>query len=339
MEPTMTKRSLTGIKPTGIPHIANYIGAIRPALALGEQYDAYYFIADYHALTTVKDRQTLIDLTYEVAAAWLAMGLNPDRVTLYRQSDVPETFELTWILGCVTPKGLMNRAHAYKAAVADAEAQGKADVDAGVNMGVYCYPVLMAADILLFSADVVPVGRDQSQHVEMTRDIAEKFNLAYGDVLRIPELVVSATSASILGLDGRKMSKSYANVLPLFAGPDEMARLVRRFKTDSTGADEPKDPESTGLFQIYREIAAPDDTRRVQAALEAGGMSWKELKDAVAALLDGFLAAPRERYRELMADKAQIRRVLAAGAERARPEAAAMLARVRHAIGRQPVSL
>src|SRR5439155_941253 len=178
MEPTMAKRSLTGIKPTGIPHIANYIGAIRPALALGEQYDAYYFIADYHALTTVKDRQTLIDLTYEVAAAWLAMGLNPDRVTLYRQSDVPETFELTWILG----------------------------------------------------------------------------------------------------LDGRKMSKSYANVLPLFAGPDEMARLVRRFKTDSTGADEPKDPESTGLFQIYREIAAPDDARRVRAALEAGRMSWKELK-------------------------------------------------------------
>ena len=182
----MTKRSLTGIKPTGIPHIANYIGAIRPALALSEQYDAYYFIADYHALTTVKDRQALIDLTYEVAAAWLAMGLNPDEVTLYRQSDLPEVFELTWILGCVTPKGLMNRAHAYKAAVAEAERQGKTDVDAGINMGVYYYPVLMAADILLFSADVVPVGRDQAQHLEMTRDIAEKFNLAYGDVADDP---------------------------------------------------------------------------------------------------------------------------------------------------------
>jgi len=335
----MAKRSLTGIKPTGIPHIANYIGAIRPALALGEQYDAYYFIADYHALTTIRDRRALIDLTYEVAAAWLAMGLNPDRVTLYRQSDLPETFELSWILACVTPKGLMNRAHAYKAAVAEAQAQGKADVDAGVNMGVYCYPVLMAADILLFSADVVPVGRDQSQHVEMTRDIAEKFNLTFGDVLTIPELVVSATSANILGLDGRKMSKSSGNVLPLFAGPDEMGRLIRRFKTDSTGADEPKDPESTGLFQIYREIAAPDDTRRIRAALEAGGMSWKDLKETVFGLLDAFLAGPRERYRELMADKAQIQRVLAAGAERARPQAAELLARVRHAVGREPISL
>jgi tryptophanyl-tRNA synthetase len=248
-------------------------------------------------------------------------------------------FELTWILGCVTPKGLMNRAHAYKAAVADAQAQGKADVDAGVNMGVYCYPVLMAADILLFSADVVPVGRDQSQHVEMTRDIAEKFNLTFGDVLTIPELVVSATSANILGLDGRKMSKSYGNVLPLFAGPDELARLIRRFKTDSTGAGEPKDPESNGLFQIYREIAAPDDTRRVRAALEAGTMSWKDLKETVFELLDGFLAGPRERYRELMADRAQIQRVLATGAERARPQAAELLARVRHAVGREPVNL
>ena len=335
----MTKRSLTGIKPTGIPHIANYIGAIRPALALSEQYDAYYFIADYHALTTVKDRRALIDLTYEVAAAWLAMGLNPDQVTLYRQSDLPEVFELTWILGCVTPKGLMNRAHAYKAAVAEAEKQGKTDVDAGINMGVYYYPVLMAADILLFSADVVPVGRDQSQHLEMTRDIAEKFNLTYGDILTIPELVVSSTAASILGLDGRKMSKSYRNVLPLFAGPDELARLIRRFKTDSTGAGEPKDPETTGLFQIYREIAAPRDAQRVRAALEDGGMSWKELKDAVFELLDGFLAGPRERYRELMADKAQIQRVLAAGAERARPEVAELLARVRYAIGREPLNL
>jgi tryptophanyl-tRNA synthetase len=248
-------------------------------------------------------------------------------------------FELTWILGCVTPKGLMNRAHAYKAAVAEAEKQGKADVDAGINMGVYYYPVLMAADILLFSADVVPVGRDQSQHLEMTRDIAEKFNLTYGDVLTVPELVVSSTAANILGLDGRKMSKSYNNVLPLFAGPDELARLIRRFKTDSTGADEPKDPESTGLFQIYREIAAPDDALRIQVALEGGGISWKELKDAVFELLDRYLAGPRERYAELMADKAQIQRVLAAGAERARPEAAELLVRVRHVIGRKPLNL
>lgn len=335
----MGKRSLTGIKPTGIPHIANYIGAIRPALALAGQYDAYYFIADYHALTTVRDRGTLARLTYEVAAAWLAMGLDPNRATLFRQSDVPETFELAWILGCVTPKGLLNRAHAYKAAVAAAQAQGKTDVDAGVTMGLYSYPVLMAADILVFSSDVVPVGRDQSQHVEMARDMAEKFNLAYGEVLTIPELLVSATAASILGLDGRKMSKSYDNVLPLFAEPAEMARMIRRFKTDSSGAGEPKNPHSTGLFQIYAEIAAPDDAARVREALEAGGMSWKELKDVVFGLLDGFLAKPRERYRELMADKGQIQHVLADGAERARPQAADLLARVRRAIGREAFSL
>ncbi len=334
----MEKRALTGIKPTGIPHIANYIGAIRPALALAGQYDAYYFIADYHALTTVRDRQTLARLTYEVAAAWLAMGLDPGRATLYRQSDIPETFELSWILGCVTPKGLLNRAHAYKAAVADAQAQGKTDVDAGVSMGVYSYPVLMAADILVFSSDVVPVGRDQSQHVEMARDMAEKFNLAYGAVLTVPELLVSETAASIPGLDGRKMSKSHDNVLPLFAEPAELARVIRRFRTDSSGAGEPKDAQRAGLFQIYREIAAPGDARRVREALETGGMSWRELKDAVFELLDGFLARPRERYRELMADKAQIQQVLAAGAERARPQAADLLARVRRAIGRETFS-
>ena len=287
---SMDRRSLTGIKPTGIPHVANYIGAIRPALALTESYDTYYFIADYHALTTVKDPQTLTDLTYEVAAAWLAMGLDPDRVTLYRQSDIPEVFELSWILGCVTPKGLMNRAHAYKAAVEHAQAKGKADLDADVNMGLYSYPVLMAADILIFSSDVVPVGRDQSQHVEMTRDIAGKFNLTYGEVLKVPELLVSPTAANILGTDGRKMSKSYGNVIPLFAEPDELRKLIRRFKTDSSAPDEPKDPESTGLFQIYREIADPEDTLRVRQALEAGAMSWKELKDQVFGLLNEFLA-------------------------------------------------
>ena len=330
---------LTGIKPTGIPHIANYIGAIRPALALSEQYDAYYFIADYHALTTVKDRQALIDLTYEVAAAWLAMGLDPDQVTLYRQSDLPRCSSSTWILGCVTPKGLMNRAHAYKAAVAEAEKQGKADVDAGINMGVYYYPVLMAADILLFSADVVPVGRDQSQHLEMTRDIAEKFNLTYGDVLTIPELVVSSTAASILGLDGRKMSKSYHNVLPLFAGPDELARLIRRFRPTPPGRTSRRTPRARACSRSTGRSPPRKTPSGFSAALEGGGMSWKELKDAVFELLDGFLAGPRERYRELMADKAQIQRVLAAGAERARPEAAELLARVRQAIGREPLSL
>jgi tryptophanyl-tRNA synthetase len=331
----MTKRALTGIKPTGIPHIGNYVGAIRPALALTHEYDAYYFIADYHALTTVTDPRELAELSYEVAAAWLAMGLDPSRVTMYRQSDVPEVFELTWILDCVTPKGLMNRAHAYKAAVQAAEEAGRVDVDGQVNMGLYNYPVLMAADILLFSSDVVPVGADQGQHVEIARDIAEKFNATYGDVLRVPQLQVRASAATILGRDGRKMSKSYGNVLPLFAEPDELRKLIRRFKTDSTAPDEPKEPESTGLFQIYREIAPTGDTEKVRDALEQGAMSWKDLKDVTFELLDGFLREPRERYRELMADRGQIRRVLVEGAERARPEAVDLLARVRAAIGRE----
>jgi tryptophanyl-tRNA synthetase len=334
-EPVVTrKRALTGIKPTGVPHIANYIGAIRPGLALTAEYDTYYFIADYHALTVIKDAAELTRLTYEVAAAWLAMGLDPAKSTIYRQSDLPEVFELSWILGCITPKGLMNRAHAYKAAVAEAEAEGKQDVDAGVNMGLFSYPVLMAADILLFSVDAVPVGRDQSQHIEYTRDIARRFNAIYGDVLTIPELVQSPTAASIIGDDGRKMSKSYGNVVPLFADSNTLRKLIRRYKTDSTGAHEPKDPDGSGLFQIHHEIAPAEDTSEVRRALESGEMPWGQLKDIVFELLEAFLKQPRERYRELMADKAQIHRILMEGAERARPEAAALLGRVRHAIGR-----
>lgn len=331
------KRSLTGIKPTGTPHIANYIGAIRPALALTQEYDSFYFIADYHALTVIRDPQELRTLTYEVAAAWLAMGLDPRNSTIYRQSDLPETFELTWLLSCVTPKGHMNRAHAYKAAVAQAEADGKADVDAGVNMGLYCYPILMAADILLFSADAVPVGKDQSQHLEVARDIAQKFNHAYGDVLKVPELLLSPTAASIIGSDGQKMSKSYDNTLPLFADTDSLRKLIRRYKTDSTGANDPKDPENSGLFQIYGEVAAPDDVAKVRHELESGDMSWGRLKDLVFETLDCFLEEPRVRYHELLADKAQIHRILAEGADRARPDAQRLLARVREAVGRVEV--
>lgn len=333
------KRALTGIKPTGAPHIANYIGAIRPALALTNEYDSYYFIADYHALTLIKNPRELTDLTYQVAAAWLAMGLDPERSTIYRQSDLPETFELSWILHCVTPKGMMNRAHAYKAAVDQAQAEGNTDVDAAVNMGVYSYPILMAADIILFSSHVVPVGRDQSQHVEYARDIAQKFNKLYGPTLQVPELLISPTAANIIGSDGRKMSKSYGNQIPLFAESAALRKLIRRYKTDSTGADEPKDAENSGLFQIYREVAPPEDADGVRKALEAGQMSWGQLKETLFEAVDGFLDEPRQRYRELMADRREIDRVLAAGAERARPEARALLARTREAIGRVEMRL
>jgi tryptophanyl-tRNA synthetase len=327
------KRALTGIKPTGAPHIANYIGAIRPALALTGEYDSFYFIADYHALTSIRNPEELAELTYEVAAAWLAMGLDPERSTIYRQSDLPETFELAWILNCVTPKGMMNRAHAYKAAVDQAVAEG-AEPDTHVNMGLYSYPVLMAADIILFSSHVVPVGRDQSQHVEYARDIAQRFNHAYGDTLRVPELLISPTAANIIGSDGRKMSKSYGNQIPLFAESPALKKIIRRYKTDSSGADEPKDAENSGLFQIYREIVSAEEAGSVKKALEAGDMTWGALKDLVFETLDGFLDEPRQRYRELMADRRQIDRILLAGAERARPEARDLLARTRAAIGR-----
>lgn len=330
----MKKRALTGIKPTGVPHIANYIGAIRPALELTEKYDSYYFIADYHALTVLKTPEELTNLTYEVAAAWLAMGLDPANSVIYRQSDVPETFELSWLLSCVAPKGLMNRAHAYKAAVAEAEAAAKSDVDSGVNMGLFSYPVLMAADILLFSTDVVPVGKDQSQHVEYARDLAQRFNSTYTETLRVPDLMLSSTAASILGSDGRKMSKSYGNTVPLFADSNTLRKLIRRYKTDSSGADDPKEADNSGLFQIYREIAAAEDSKQVREALETGNMSWGRLKETVFELLDDFLKEPRERYHELLADKAQIHSILNEGAERARPEAVAVLNRARKAVGR-----
>jgi tryptophanyl-tRNA synthetase len=338
------KRALTGIKPTGAPHIANYIGAIRPALALTDEYDSFYFIADYHALTTVRDPKELRDLTYEVAAAWLAMGLDPENSTLYRQSDLPETFELAWILNCITPKGMMNRAHAYKAAVDAAREQagpddgvdlkGGHDLDAGINMGVYDYPVLMAADIILFSSHVVPVGKDQSQHIEYARDIAQRFNHAYGNTLRVPELLLSPTAANIVGSDGRKMSKSYGNQIPLFAESPALKKIIRRYKTDSSGANDPKDAEASGLFQIYREIVSAEDAAALKKTLETGEMTWGALKDLVFETVDAFLEEPRARYRELMADVRQIDRILIAGAERARPEARALMARTREAIGR-----
>jgi len=264
------------------------------------------------------------------------MGLDPENSTLYRQSDLPETFELAWILNCITPKGMMNRAHAYKAAVDAAREQNgeDGDLDAGINMGVYSYPVLMAADIILFSSHVVPVGRDQSQHVEYARDIAQRFNHAYGNTLRVPELLLSATAANIVGSDGRKMSKSYGNQIPLFAESAPLKKIIRRYKTDSSGANDPKDAEASGLFQIYREIATAEEAAGMKKALETGEMTWGACKDLTYDCVDAFLEEPRARYRELMADVRQIDRILLAGAERARPEARELLARTREAIGR-----
>jgi tryptophanyl-tRNA synthetase len=329
------KISLTGIKPTGSPHIGNWVGMLRPALELTKRYSAFCFIADYHALTTVRHAQQLRQLTDEVTAAWLAFGLDPERVVLYRQSDLPEVFELTWVLSCVSPKGLMNRAHAYKAAVDRNRQEDVHDVDAGINMGLYSYPVLMAADILLFRADYVPVGKDQIQHVEMARDIAERFNAAFGPVLKLPEALVDEDEqvAALPGIDGRKMSKSYGNTIPLFCSSSELRRLVLRIKTDSSRPEDPKDPEASVLFQILQHFAPAEGTERVRKALEAGGLAWSELKQELFETLDAFLAEPREHYQALMADRAQLDKILAAGAEKARPLACSLLEDVRAAIG------
>ncbi|MCA9539755.1 MAG: tryptophan--tRNA ligase [Myxococcales bacterium] len=326
---------LTGIKPTGSPHLGNYLGAIRPALELAARPDTVplYFIADYHAVTSVHDKERLRHLTYEVAATWLACGLDPERCLFYRQSDIPEVFELSWLLSCFTPKGFMNKMHAYKAAVADNEAAGR-DPDDGVNIGLYTYPILMAADIVLFDCDLVPVGRDQVQHVEIARDIAERLNRALKNkkALRLPRPMVVEQAAVVTGLDGRKMSKSYDNTLPLFAPPKTLRKLINGIRTDSRPADAPKDPAESLIFELYKGLASPEDTQALAERYQAG-ISWGEAKQALFEAFERQFAEPRERYAELMANPERIDALLNEGAERARAIARRVLQRVRDALG------
>ncbi|GAC1473038.1 MAG: tryptophan--tRNA ligase [Chloroflexota bacterium] len=326
--------AVTGIKPTGTPHLGNYLGMIRPSLELAQRFEAFYFIADYHALTTVTDGQQMRDLTYEATATWLALGLDPTQVTLYRQSDVPGVCELTWILLCSTPKGLLNRAHAYKAAV-DSNRESGRDPDVGVSMGLFNYPVLMAADILYPSAHVVPVGLDQKQHIEITQDIAEAFNATYGPVLRVPEAIIEEEVMTVPGLDGRKMSKSYNNVIPILAPPKELRKAVMRIKTDSRPPEEPKDPEKDTIFQLFRQIAPADAVESMRQRYLQGGLGYGQAKEEFFQALDECFREPRERYEEMMADRGQLDRILSSGAERARERGTEVLARVRDAVGAQ----
>lgn len=324
--------ALTGIQPSGTPHIGNYLGMIRPALELAREYDAYYFLADGHALTTVRDAKLLREQTYETAAVMLALGLDPEGVVFYRQSDVPETFELAWILSCVAPKGLLNRAHAYKEAVAENESAGRPP-DEGVSLGLFGYPVLMAADILIVDAHVVPVGSDQKQHVEMARDIAEAFNRTYGDVLTLPEPLIDPSVATITGLDGRKMSKSYGNVVPIFAPDDELRKLVMRIVTDSRRPEEPKDPTTDNVFRIYEHVAAPEQVEAMRRRYTEGGVGYAEVKGDLTTILQERFAEPRARYEALMANRDEIDKMLGKGARRARLVAENVLNRVRRAVG------
>ncbi|ARP89933.1 tryptophan--tRNA ligase [Bordetella genomosp. 9] len=332
----MNTRVLTGITTSGTPHLGNYAGAIRPAIQASEQpgVDAFFFLADYHALIkTTEDPARVARSRLEIAATWLAAGLDPERVTFYRQSDIPEIPELCWLLTCVTPKGLMNRAHAYKAAV-DQNTEKGVDPDDGVSMGLFSYPVLMAADILLFNAHKVPVGRDQIQHLEMARDIAQRFNHLYGDeYFVLPEVVIAEEVATLPGLDGRKMSKSYNNTIPLFEGGASALRsAVMRIVTDSRQPGEPKDAENSHLYTLYRAFASAEASASFRQALEAG-MGWGDAKQALCDLLERDLAAMRERYVELMARPERIEEILMAGAEKARKLAVPFMARLRHAVG------
>lgn len=329
----MKKISLTGIKPTGTPHLGNFLGAIRPALSLTETYDTVYFIADYHALTTVHDGAEMNDNIHKVAATWLALGLDPQKGLFYKQSDIPEIFELSWALSCFTPKGFMNRAHAYKAKVEANRAENQ-DFDTNINMGLYCYPCLMDADILMFNADVVPVGKDQKQHVEFARDIAIRFNKQYGkDVFTVPEPLIQETTDVIPGLDGRKMSKSYDNTIEIFLEPKALKKKIGRIVTNSQGIEEKKDPDTCNVFRLYRLFATPEQTADLAEHYRAGGMGWGYAKGELQKVLEETFGAAREKYNDLMAHPERIDEILHAGAEKARPIAREHMDCIRELLG------
>ena len=327
------KRVLTGITTSGTPHLGNYVGAIRPAVAasLDAGVEAYLFLADYHALIKCQDPEQVAQSSLEIAATWLASGLDPERAHFYRQSDIPEVTELSWILTCNAAKGLMNRAHAYKAAV-QANNEGGEDPDFGITMGLFSYPVLMAADILIFNAHDVPVGRDQIQHVEMARDIAQRFNHNFSDVFTLPQAVVGEHVAVLQGLDGRKMSKSYGNTIPLFGTPKQLQKSINKIKTNLLKPGEPKNPDDATVFQIWSAFASDSERERMRGDFLAG-IGWGEAKKQLFELVNAELAEPRERYMELMASPARVEEILQAGAERLRPQSKALLERVRDAVG------
>ena len=325
------KKILTGITTTGTPHLGNYVGAIRPAIASSneKEHDSFLFLADYHALIKSKDPEALRRSCLEIAATWIASGLDIDKTYFYRQSDIPEILELNWILSNFTAKGLMNRAHAYKAAVDDNE---KADPDKGITMGLFSYPILMAADILMFKATHVPVGQDQVQHIEMTRDIAQRFNHQYGEIFAIPQGVIDQESAVLPGLDGRKMSKSYGNIIPLFCDSKTLRKHVMKIKTNSLEPGEPKSSEDCLLFDIYKSFASDSQTSSIKKDLE-GGISWGDAKNQLYELLDEQLSSYRLRYDELMSDPSYLDKVLRDGAERAREVAHTNLNEIKSVIG------
>jgi tryptophanyl-tRNA synthetase len=333
MSLTPVTRYLTGITTTGTPHLGNYVGAIRPAVQASRRAGTqnFYFLADYHALIKCDEPARIQRSTLEIAACWLAAGLDPEQVFFYRQSDIAEVTELTWLLTCVTGKGLLNRAHAYKAAV-DKNLAAGSDPDADVTAGLFMYPVLMAADILLFKAHKIPVGRDQVQHIEMARDMAQSFNHLYGEHFVAPEAAVDDAVAMLPGLDGRKMSKSYDNIIPLFAPPAQIRRQIAGIVTDSRAPGEPKQVEGSAVFQIYQAFASREETQALRQAY-ADGIAWADAKQLLFERIDREVAPMRERHDALVAHPAELERTLRAGADKARALAKPFLAELRAAVG------
>jgi tryptophanyl-tRNA synthetase len=330
------KRVLTGITTTGTPHLGNYVGAIRPAIEASREdaNESFYFLADYHALIKCQDPAAVQQSTKEIAATWLALGLDTSKAVFYRQSNIPQITELCWILSCICAKGLMNRAHAYKASVDANMAEGE-DADKAITMGLFSYPVLMAADILMFGASHVPVGKDQIQHVEMARDMAQRFNHIYGNhssILTLPDYVVDEHVAVLQGLDGRKMSKSYGNTIPLFLPEKQLKKHINKIKTNLLEPGEAKDPDSSTVFQIWQAFATADQTAAMRQAF-AEGIAWGEAKKQLFELINAELAEARERYHDLMERPQDIEEQLQAGAAKARAISEPLMAEVRQAVG------
>lgn len=329
----MSKIILTGIKPTGMPHLGNYIGAIQPALELAQNpsITSCLFVADYHSLTTIHNAQTLNQMIHQVSAAWLACGLNPKKTTIYRQSDIPELFELNWILSCMTPKGLMNRGHSYKALVQANRLAGRKNEESGVNMGVYNYPILMSADILLFSADEVPVSEDQKQHIEMARDIALKFNHTFKtQILKPPKSLVK--TKLLPGLDGEKMSKSKENHIPLFCSSKDLRKAIMKIKTDSSDPDAPKNPEESIIFSIYKAFASKQQTEELRDKYRKG-IGWGEAKQLLYLLLEEHLSEKRKVYESLIKEPEKVNSILKEGAKKGREKISPLMRKIRKTIG------
>jgi len=317
-------RSLSGIKPTGTPHLGNYLGMIKPAIQLQKTHETFYFIADYHALTSTRDPGKLREYTNDLTAIFAALGMDFENHAFFRQSDIPEVTELTWILSCITSKGMMERAHAYKDAVSKEQ---------DVSMGLFCYPVLMACDILIYDSNFVPVGQDQRQHLEITRDLAIRFNHLYGDALVVPEAIIADDVSTIPGLDGRKMSKSYGNIIPLFASENQFRKAIMKITTDSKSVDEAKDPEACSVFAFFKCFADKADQEALAERYRAGDMGYGEAKQLCFEKLNAELHEPREIYQQIRNDQAKLDGILESGRDKARVIARQVTDRVRNKVG------